>query len=45
MLIWFDLLFIDENNLGAEEERDVQKSYWIENSADLTVEAIYDARF
>ncbi|CAF2100734.1 unnamed protein product, partial [Brassica napus] len=28
------------NNVGAEAERDVQKSYWIEHSADLTVEAM-----
>ncbi|CAN6885937.1 unnamed protein product, partial [Brassica oleracea] len=28
------------NNVGAEAERDVQKNYWIEHSADLTVEAM-----
>lgn len=26
--------------MGAEAERDVQKNYWIEHSADLTVEAM-----
>lgn len=25
---------------GVEEERDIQKNYWIEHSADLTVEAM-----
>lgn len=26
--------------IGVEEERDIQKNYWIEHSADLTVEAM-----
>jgi len=26
--------------IGTEEERDIQKSYWMEHSSDLTVEAM-----
>ena len=38
--IWICLLIDENNNVGAEAERDVQKNYWIEHSADLTVEAM-----